>query len=205
MDLKRVTAQLQAAERRAGRPAGPLAATTKPRAGEDGQGMLDLRFDKDPRSRAIQEALNEPVSMSFANETPLEDVLEYIKSATAGPNGKPRIPIYVDPVGLQQAEKTMTSPVTIDLEGVPLKTTLTLLLQQLGLMFNVKEGLLIITSESSENIRTPRTELEEKAERGELTPEEFRRLIEMLKMLNEVEGLKKMFREATKDVQQGLQ
>ena len=34
------------------------------------------------------------------------------------------IPIYLDPVGLQEAEKTMTSPITLDLEGVPLKTTL---------------------------------------------------------------------------------
>ena len=31
-------------------------------------------------------------------------------------------------VGLQEAEKTMTSPITLDLEGVPLKTTLRLLL-----------------------------------------------------------------------------
>ena len=47
--------------------------------------------------------------MSFPQETPLEDVLKYIKDATqdeaAGlPTG---IPIYVDPVGLQDADKTM--------------------------------------------------------------------------------------------------
>ena len=88
--------------------------------------------------------------MSFANETPLEDVLKYIKSATQGPNDT-GIPIYVDPVGLQEAEKTMTSPVTLDLEGVPLKTTLRLLLKQLGLTYTVKDGLLTITSESSED------------------------------------------------------
>jgi hypothetical protein len=84
------------------------------------------------------------VSMSFANETPLEDVLKYIKSATQGPkdNG---IPIYVDPVGLDEAETTMNSPVTLDLEGVPLKTTLRLLLKQLGLTYTVKDGLLTIT------------------------------------------------------------
>ena len=54
--------------------------------------------------------------MSFANETPLEDVLKYIKSATAGPNDT-GIPIYVDPVGLQEAEITMTSPVTMESRG----------------------------------------------------------------------------------------
>jgi RNA polymerase sigma factor (sigma-70 family) len=195
-DLRRVTAQLQVVERRAARPAGAPTTTTKPRAGGDEQGIRDLRFDKDPRSRAVQEVLNEPVAMSFANETPLEDVLKYIKAATAG---KPSIPIYVDPVGLQEAEKTMTSPIQIDLEGVPLKTTLTLLLKQLGLVFNVKEGVLIITSESSEDILTPLTELQEKAERGELTPEEHARLIEMMKTRHEVEKLNKEFLELSKD------
>jgi hypothetical protein len=88
--------------------------------------------------------------MSFANDTPLEDVLKYIKSATQGPNDN-GIPIYVDPVGLQEAEKTMTSPITLDLEGVPLKTTLRLLLKQIGMTYTVKDGMLTITAESSED------------------------------------------------------
>jgi hypothetical protein len=110
---------------------------------------VDL-LDRDPKTKAILAKLDEPISMSFANETPLEDVLKYIKSATQGPNDT-GIPIYVDPVGLNEAEKTMTSPVTLDLEGVPLKTTLRLLLKQLGLTYTVKDGLLTITSESSED------------------------------------------------------
>jgi hypothetical protein len=52
---------------------------------------------------------------------------------------------------LQEAEKTLTSPVQLDLEGVPLKTTLRLLLKQLGLTYTVKDGMLTITSESSED------------------------------------------------------
>jgi hypothetical protein len=110
---------------------------------------VDL-LDRDPKTKSILAKLDEPISMSFPNETPLEDVLKYIKSATQGPNDT-GIPIYVDPVGLNEAEKTMTSPVTLDLEGVPLKTTLRLLLKQLGLTYTVKDGLLTITSESSED------------------------------------------------------
>jgi hypothetical protein len=102
-------------------------------------------LDKTPKSQAIHKKLNEPISMSFANETPLEDVLKYIKSATQGPNDT-GIPIYVDPVGLAEAEKTLTSPITMDLEGVPLKTTLRLMLKQLGLAYCVKEGVLYISS-----------------------------------------------------------
>ena len=110
---------------------------------------VDL-LDRDPKTKGIIAKLDEPISMNFANETPLEDVLKYIKSATQGPNDS-GIPIYVDPVGLQEAEKTLTSPITLDLEGVPLKTTLRLMLKQLGLTYTVKDGLLTITSESSQD------------------------------------------------------
>src|SRR5262249_54408823 len=95
----------------------------------------------------------EPISMSFANETPLDDILKYIKQATTTPSFS-GIPIYVDPIGLQEAEKSLTSTVTIDLEGVPLKTTLKLLLKQLGLTYTVKDGFLMITSKESEDQQT---------------------------------------------------
>ncbi|MHC5544482.1 hypothetical protein ACYOEI_40145, partial [Singulisphaera rosea] len=111
---------------------------------------VDL-LDRDPKTKAILEKLNEPISMAFPNETPLEDVLKYIKSATQGANDS-GIPIYVDPVGLQEAEKTMTSPITLDLEGVPLKTTLKLILKQLGLTYTVKDGLMTITYENSGDV-----------------------------------------------------
>ena len=98
----------------------------------------------------IQNALDRPVPMQFANETPLEEVLAFITKETVGPDGIP-IAIYVDPVGLNEAEKTMTSPMTLDLQGVALKTTLGLVLQQLGLIYSVREGVLLITAEHSED------------------------------------------------------
>jgi hypothetical protein len=106
----------------------------------------EFRLREVTRAHALLAKLEEPISMSFANETPLEDVLKYIKSATQGPDDT-GLPIYVDPDGLQKAQKTMTSPVALDLEGVPLKTTLRLLLKQLGLSYSIKDGLLVITSE----------------------------------------------------------
>ncbi len=113
---------------------------------------VDL-FERDPKTRQILEKLDEPISMSFANETPLDDVLKYIKQATATPsfNG---IPIYVDPIGLQEAERSLNSTVQIDLEGVPLKITLRLILKQLGLIYTVKDGFLMITSAESEDAQT---------------------------------------------------
>jgi hypothetical protein len=115
-------------------------------AGVVDSGPIDAH---DNKSQKILEKLNECVSMSFNEETPLEDVLKYIKQATTSSNYS-GIPIYVDPIGLQEAEKSMTSTVrNINLDGVPLKVTLKLLLNQLDLTYTVKNGLLTITSNES--------------------------------------------------------
>jgi hypothetical protein len=115
-------------------------------AGIVDSGPIDAPDDK---SQKILEKLNESVSMSFNEETPLEDVLKYIKKATTSSNYS-GIPIYVDPIGLREAEKSMTSTVrNINLDGVPLKVILKLLLDQLDLTYTVKNGLLTITSSES--------------------------------------------------------
>ncbi len=103
----------------------------------------------DDRSQKVANELGKVVDMSFANETPFEDIVKYIKSATSGGAFPDGIPIYVDPVGLQEAEKTMSSPVAIDLHGVPLRTTLRLMLKQIGMDYRVRDGLLTITSSAS--------------------------------------------------------
>ncbi len=143
---------------------------------------------KDPKSLQILKKLEEPISMSFANETPLDDVLKYIKQATTTPTFA-GIPIYVDPHGLQEAERSLNSTVTIDVEGIPLRRTLQLMLTQLGLAYFVEDGMLVITSEDSAgkalppSMRgaTPLTEKMEKAERGELTMTEMEDLLKYLK------------------------
>jgi WD40 repeat protein/tetratricopeptide (TPR) repeat protein len=102
------------------------------------------------KTRQVIEKLELPIPMSFPDETPLEDVLRQIKKATTSPTYS-GIPIYVDLLGLIEADKTMTSKVKIDLHGVPLKTTLRLVLEQLGLAYTVKDGFLQITSKESED------------------------------------------------------
>ncbi|MDB5349005.1 MAG: hypothetical protein JWN86_252 [Planctomycetota bacterium] len=93
--------------------------------------------------------LGQKVSIPFAQETPLEELIKFVKTATTDkemPNG---LALYVDPTGLQEAEKTMASPITINLENVKLETALKLALSQLGLIFKVHpDGLLIVTSAS---------------------------------------------------------
>jgi hypothetical protein len=97
----------------------------------------------------IHEALKRHVPMHFNEETPLEDFLKYINQATESADGK-GIPIYVDPIGLQEAEKTMTSTIrNMGYDGVPLRTSLRHCLKQLGLAYSVQDGLLFITSQES--------------------------------------------------------
>ena len=41
-------------------------------------------FERDAKTKSIQAKLDEPIAMSFPNETPLEDVLKYIKHGNPG-------------------------------------------------------------------------------------------------------------------------
>jgi RNA polymerase sigma factor (sigma-70 family) len=102
--------------------------------------------EENPQNQAILKVLEQPIAMAFHEDTPLEDIIKYIKQAATSADGKV-IPIYVDPVGLKEADVTLTSHVSnLDLEGVPLKTSLRLMLRQLGLAYCVRDGVLIISS-----------------------------------------------------------
>jgi hypothetical protein len=147
---------------------------------------LEANPEDEAKTRAILTALAKRLPMSFANETPLEDVLAYIVEGTKGPELPEGIPIYVDPVGLNEAEKTMTSPVTLDLKGVALRESLRLILKQLGMSYTVKDGLLSITSTSSEDSPTPILSLADKATLGELSLREMNDLIELFKAREQV-------------------
>jgi hypothetical protein len=145
---------------------------------------------------AIKAALERSIPMQFANETPLEDFLKYVTTATKSPELPNGIPIYLDPVGLQEAEKTSASPVTIDLKDVPLKTTLRFALAQLGLGFEItNSNCLIVTGENStgtlttvpiDEIDTPLNDLQRKAERGELSADGIAKLTDQLKAIREL-------------------
>ncbi len=116
-------------------------------------GDADYLFDRDEKTKAILKKLDEPISMNFPNDTPLEDVKKYIEHVHPGRGRRPadRDPDLRRPQGLQDADKTMADTVTINLEGIPLKTTLRLLLKQLSLTYTVKDGLMTITSTASDD------------------------------------------------------
>jgi hypothetical protein len=108
--------------------------------------------DNNPTNDAIFKALNQRLDLpSLKQETAIEDVFTMIRAATKGPQLPSGIPFYVDPVGLQEAEKTLTSPVTLMLEPgeISIRTGLHLLLEQLGLEYFVTDGMVVVTHHGS--------------------------------------------------------
>ncbi|MFI5456424.1 MAG: hypothetical protein ACHRXM_13325 [Isosphaerales bacterium] len=99
------------------------------------------------RNARILKVLEQPIPLRFPNETPLEDILKYIRNATLAADGKATIPIYVDPVGLRSVGESMESRVSIDIEGTALKNSLRICLKKLGLVYSVRDGFLMISEE----------------------------------------------------------
>lgn len=102
-------------------------------------------------TRAMRTQLERPIPMRFPEGVPLSMMLRHVRDATtttATPRG---LPIYVDPIGLQEAGQTLNAPVKIDAQGIPLKKTLRTVLDQVGLSYYLKGGLLIITCQGSED------------------------------------------------------
>jgi RNA polymerase sigma factor (sigma-70 family) len=139
------TAAAGAGARSGAAPAALAPQAAQPGALSSGQAGLPNR---DQKTKQLLAALEEPVSMAFANKTPLNDVLKYIKEATTTPTYT-GIPIYVEPKGLQDAKVTINSPVELNQEGVPLRKSLYQALKPLGLSYVVKDGFLMIDSRAS--------------------------------------------------------
>ncbi len=115
-------------------------------AGARNFGPIDA---SDDQSQRIKVELGKLVDMPFRAGASLEEVVAYVRKATKSSAFPDGIPIYVDPQGLQDADKTMASTVAIDLKGLPLRTTLPRLLGQISMQYVVGDGLLTITSMSS--------------------------------------------------------
>jgi hypothetical protein len=103
-------------------------------------------------------ALNRPVILvKLPDETPLAELIEAIKLRTQGP-GLPRgLPIFIDSVGLREVGQSLDSPVTKPSweEPLPLRVRLRLVLEPLGLAYQVKDGAILITSRKAVDAAPP--------------------------------------------------
>ncbi len=94
----------------------------------------------------IIECLQKPNRVGWPEGATLADAIECIRrSATPLPNG---VPVLPDPIGLQQAGKSMDSPVKAlpPTAGPLLQDKLRMALEPLGLAFEVKNASIVITS-----------------------------------------------------------
>jgi hypothetical protein len=166
-----------------------------------------VRPGTDPRSQALITRLEETIPMNFPSPTPLSEVLRYLKLATAGPDQE-AIAIYVDPVGLgdldedqtARYEKLMQTPIAMNLDGVPLRRTLKLVAEQIGMGYGIKDGMVtmrppdmrsqnwheLMVMEESFPETSPLALEVERARRGEMTNSELERLDQQLKAIEEV-------------------
>jgi len=95
-----------------------------------------------PRTR-VEAELDKPTSVDFV-EQPLKDALMYLADVH-------QIPIYLRKTKLEEASIPPDKPVTISLRGVPLRTTLDLMLDELELTYYSKDVLIITTPEDAES------------------------------------------------------
>lgn len=113
---------------------------------------------RNPRTEGIIDALEEPIALGYTDESPLDQVLKDIKQRTTKnpklPGLPTGIPIYVDPIGLQEAERSLNATV----HRPPAADMLTLgehlrrILEPLGLSYQVRDGFLMIGSKDSEDV-----------------------------------------------------
>jgi hypothetical protein len=97
-----------------------------------------LALYRDGATEAILDRLEQPFNVPYTEGDALEDLLKAIKARTRGPKLATGIPIYVDPVGLQEAEQTLSAkvqtPAAPASEGLTLGEQLTRVLRPLGLV-----------------------------------------------------------------------
>ncbi len=110
---------------------------------EGGNTRAGVPLGKD-RGAQIRHALQAPIALEFI-ETPLQDVVDYLKHAT-------KIEIQIDRKALDDVGIGTDTPITTTLKNVSLKSALRLLLRELALTYAIEnEVLLITTPEEAEN------------------------------------------------------
>ena len=106
---------------------------------------------RQPQAEAILEIVARPMSLAYQDGAPLDAFLKEIKRASSGSSGLRGVPIYVDPLGLQEAETSLNSTVRRppSAEALPLLEHIRRVLEPLRLGCTVKDGFLLITSKES--------------------------------------------------------
>jgi hypothetical protein len=100
-----------------------------------------LSASKPAAERKIRKSLTDATTLEFI-ETPLRDVLDYLKDVHG-------IEIQIDERALRDAGVATDAPITLNLNGITLRSALRLVLAQLDLTYVVRDEVLLITTDKA--------------------------------------------------------
>ncbi len=158
-----VVAQQEGSSPKPAAPAGQEARTQPTRKAEEKAAEAPPQQpDLEAKTRQILQKLDQKIDLKIDGEVTLDQFLKAIKQATTDQTF-PGIPIYVDPLGLQEARVSLNQDVDVFRSG-KLGFILRETLRPWHLAYHVKDGFLMITSR--DNINQQRLEeLERKIDR----------------------------------------
>jgi hypothetical protein len=113
----------------------------------------------------LVEIMGRSVPMDWPEGTPLGAAIEQVKDSAPDSWGFPRgLPIVVDPDGLREAGRSLTSPMAAPpydpiAKPLPLRQKLRMILEPLGLAAEVRDGAIVITARN--RVDEPSTAAEE--------------------------------------------
>jgi RNA polymerase sigma factor (sigma-70 family) len=100
------------------------------------------------QTQLIRQRLDQLIDADFATGVTLEQLLKHIKQATSD-QSFPGIPIYVNPIGLQEAHQTMEAAIEVNRKQCSVREVFWSALHPLQLSYIVKDGFVIIDSRTS--------------------------------------------------------
>ncbi len=99
---------------------------------------------KNPKERAIEYRLEQPIQFGF-RDTPLREVIATLSALS-------NVPIFAEDLALQEANIALEHPLTMDANGMSMKSALNILLGKMRLTYVIKdESLMITTVEKAHN------------------------------------------------------
>ncbi len=109
-----------------------------------------LEPKKDPHVLAIEAKLKDRVSINM-DKQPLSEAITFLQNYTG-------LNIVLDPKALGEEGLTSSSPVSLQVNNVPLKGVLKLLLKPLGLTYKLEDEVILVTSPQADQSQTyPKT------------------------------------------------
>jgi hypothetical protein len=91
------------------------------------------------------------MSFGYPDGVSIEAFMADVYRQTKGPSLPRGLRVHFDPEGLQRADRNLAATVKINAQGAPLGRSLDHVLGQIGLYYQVKDGLVVITDEGSRN------------------------------------------------------